>query len=279
MIVIVYTGEQRRNMEDDLRGKFEGKTAVVLGASAEGGIGWATAEALAREGAQVVVGARSEAPLKKLAEQIGGLAVQCDAGDENDIRRLAKAALDAYGRVDIAVQSAGKPVRSLIADLDEEMLTEAARINWFSNVYFIKHMAEAMEADGSIVIISSLASTNSVLPLCAYASAKAASDALVRHAALEYGPRNIRINSILPGPVLTNLGKAHYSTPGVVEAYTRNIPLNRAGLPEDIADAIVWLAGPAFVTGLNLPVNGGMQLSRFPYPDEFPGNASTDTRQ
>src|SRR4030095_4826835 len=93
-----------------------GKVAVVLGASAEGGTGWAIAEALAAQGAKVVVGARSLAPLQKLATRIGGTAVACDAGNEAQVKALAKAALTNYGQLNIAVNSAGLPVMSMIAE-------------------------------------------------------------------------------------------------------------------------------------------------------------------
>jgi NAD(P)-dependent dehydrogenase (short-subunit alcohol dehydrogenase family) len=148
---------------------------------------------------------------------------------------------------------------------------DAARVNWFSNVFFVKHMAAAIGSNGSIIIVSSLASTHPIAPMFTYAGAKAATDSMIRYAAFEYGPRQIRINSILPGPVLTELGTEHHSTPGVPEAYNRNIPLDRMGTGEDMANAVLWLAGPAYITGAQLPINGGLHLSRFPYPDEFPG--------
>src|SRR5579859_2747414 len=92
------------------------KVAVVLGASAEGGTGWAVAEGLAAEGAKVVVAARRLEPLQKLAERIGGLAVTCDAANEGEIVRLSKAAADGFGPIDIAVNSAGLPVLGMIAN-------------------------------------------------------------------------------------------------------------------------------------------------------------------
>lgn len=95
---------------------LHGKVAVVLGASAEGGTGWAVAEALAQAGAKVVVGARSFAPLQKLADKIGGTALACDAGDEAQVKALVDLAVSRYGRLDIAVNAAGLPMMSSIAD-------------------------------------------------------------------------------------------------------------------------------------------------------------------
>ena len=248
-----------------------GKVAVVLGASAEGGTGWAVAEALAANGAKVVVGARTFPPLQRLAERIGGLPVRCDAGEEADIKALAKAAIDHYGRLDIAVNSAGQPGMGMIADLTQEMLDTGCRVNYFGAAFFIKYMAAAIGSNGSIVFISSMSTTHPVFPHGAYAAAKSAADCIIRYAALEYGPKNIRINSILPGAINSDMAKEAFANPAFAKAYEREIPLGRVGTPEDFANAVLWLAGPAYVTGLNLQVNGGNQLTRFPYLDEVVG--------
>jgi NAD(P)-dependent dehydrogenase (short-subunit alcohol dehydrogenase family) len=250
--------------------QLRGKVAVVLGASAEGGTGWAIAEGLAAAGAKVVVAARRLQPLQKLAQQIGGLAVACDAAKEEEIVGLARAAIDAYGPIDIAVNSAGLPVLGMIANARTEKLQRALDVNYIANVHFIRTMAEVMRDGGSIVLITSYSAAQPVFPHFAYACAKAASDCLVRYAALEYGPRGIRVNSIQPGPIKTDLARNLYATPGVEEIFAREIPLGRVGLPDDYANAVLWLAGPAFVTGLNLPVTGGNQLTRMPRTDELP---------
>jgi len=251
------------------------KVAVVLGASAEGGTGWAIAEALAAQGAKVVVGARTAAPLQRLADRIGGTAVVCDAGDEAQVAALAKAALSTYGKLNIAVNSAGLPVMTLVANTTQANLDDAVRVNFFGNVYFVKHMAEAIGSDGSIVLISSMSTTHPVFPHYAYACGKAASDCMVRYAAIEYGPRRIRINSILPGPIKSEMAREAFAIPGFEAVYEREIPLGRVGYPEDFANGVLWLAGPSFVTGLNLQLNGGNHLTRFPYLHELPlGEAS-----
>lgn len=247
------------------------KVTVVLGASAEGGTGWAIAEALARNGAKVVVGARTLPALEVLAKRINGVAVRCDAGDETEVAALAKTALDRFGRLDIAVNAAGLPVMGTIAELPQAQLDAAVRVNLFGNFYFLRHMAEAIGSDGSIIIISSMSSTHPVQPHVAYACAKAGVDCLVRYAALEYGPRNIRVNSILPGAIKSDMAREAFATPGFEECFAREVPLGRVGYPEDFANAVLFLAGPAYVTGTNLQINGGAQLARMPYLDELPG--------
>lgn len=250
---------------------LEGKVAVVLGASASKGTGWAVAEALAAAGARVVVGARSLEPLELLAGKIDGTAVRCDVSSERDVTAAAEAAIDRYGRLDIAVNAAGLAGQGLIDEADSDDLQKAIANNYFANVYFVKHMARAIGSNGSITIISSLSTTNPMIPFFSYACAKAATDCLVRYAALEYGPRGIRVNSILPGPIQSDMTAAIYAQPGYVEALEREIPLRRIGFPRDFVDAVLWLAGGAYVTGLNIPVCGGIQLTRFPYQDELPG--------
>lgn len=257
-----------------------GKVAVVLGASAEGGTGWAIAEGLAERGAKVVVAARSYEPLTKLADRIGGFAVRCDAGSEEDIKALTKATLDRYGHVDIAVNSAALPTRSAIADIDQAQLDMSFRVNFFGNLFFIQQMAEAIGRDGSIIYVSSMATTHPLPPHAVYASAKSASDCLIRYAALEYGPRNIRVNSILPGAIRSHMVAEAFKDPSYEATLRKEVPLGRIGEVEDFADAVLWLATSAYVTGLNLQVNGGNHLTRFPYLHEFgSGDSTFDTVQ
>lgn len=251
-------------------GRLSGQVAVVLGASAKGGTGWAVAERFAAEGAKVVVGARTFEPLARLADQIGGLAVKCDAAEESDVAALAAAAVERFGKVDLAVNCAGLPVPGSIDGVTLEMLESAVRVNFFGSTWFVKHMARAIKSNGSIVLISSMSTTHTFLPFFAYACAKSALDCLVRYAAVEYGPRGIRVNSILPGPIDTEMGTALFSVPGTREAFAREIPLRRIGRPEDFADGALMLALQSFTTGVNLQLNGGNFLFRFPFTNELP---------
>jgi len=251
-----------------------GKVAVVLGASAEAGTGWAVAEALAASGARVMVAARTLGPLQRLAAKIGGGACRCDAGSEADIKALAEATLAQFGRLDIAVSAAGQPVMGMIAELTQEMLDLSSRVNYYGLAFFIKYMAAAIGSDGSIVFVSSMSTTHPVFPHVAYAAAKSAADCLVRYAALEYAPHRIRVNSILPGLINSDMAREAMANPAFARAYAREIPLGRPAEPADIADAVLWLAGPSYVTGLNLQVNGGNHLRRFPTLDEIEGGAA-----
>jgi NAD(P)-dependent dehydrogenase (short-subunit alcohol dehydrogenase family) len=263
-----------------MSGRFQGKTAVVLGASAEQGSGGAIAKALRSEGCDVVIAARRADVLQSFAEKIGAQPLIADARDETQVARLAEAAGARLGHIDIAVNAAGAPVRSSIASATPAVLQEALDLNYLAHVYFIKHMARVMERNGSIIVISSMSGTcvtdGTVFP---YSCAKAAANCLVQCAAIEYGPKNVRVNAILPGPIESAASRGLFKNAELRHAFEKEIPLGRIAQPEDIADAALWLAGPSFVTGLNLQVNGGMFLSRFPTPAELPGGSAAYQRR
>ena len=253
---------------------LSGKVAAVLGASAEGGTGWGIAEGLATRGAKVVVGARSLDPLKRLATKIDGYAVRCDAGSEVDIVAFRDAVLARYGRLDVAVNSAATPALAAIKDLTLDILQLGVRVNYFGMAFFVKYMAEAMEKSGAIILISTMGVTHPIFPAASYACGKAAMECLVRHAAIEYGPRNITINSIRAGTINSEMARGFFGSPGVAKRFEHEIPLGRLGRPEDISGCVEWLASGAYVTGCNIDVSGGNQLNRFPFLEELPGGSS-----
>jgi len=252
---------------------LEGKVAIVLGASAEGGTGWAVAEHLSAAGAMVMVAARREAPLQDLASRIGGVAVRCDAAKEDQIVALAQNARNQFGSIDIAINCAARPVLGMIGQTKLSDVQRSLDVNFLAHVAFVREMATIMRDGGAITLFSTSSAAQPILSFFPYACAKAATDCLVRFAALEFGPRGIRINSILPGPIKTEMASHLYSVPGTQEVFEREIPLGRIGVPEDFARLAVMLSGPHFMTGLNLPVSGGMQLTRAPRDDEMPAGA------
>lgn len=251
--------------------EIEGKIAVVLGASAAGGTGWAVAEHLAAAGAKVVVSARRKEPLEELAAKIDGLAVVCDAGNAEDISALANRIKQEFGGLDIAVNSAARPVIGTIAETDPAAVQKSIDVNFLGHVNFVREMGAIMRDDGSIILISTSSAVQPTMPFFPYACAKAATDCLVRYAAMEYGVRGIRVNSILPGPIKTELAAHLFEAPGAEEVFSKEIPLGRVGLPDDFGRIVTMLAGPHYITGVNLPVSGGMQLTRAARGDEMPG--------
>ena len=249
--------------------QLENKVAVVLGASSNGGTGWAVAEKLAAEGAQVVVAARRLGPLEELAEKIGGIPVACDAGDEDQVAALARAAEEAFGTIDVAVNCAFASGLGMIDDLDDAALRHSVDVNFMGQVYFVRHVARSMAEGGSIVLMSSEAAAQPLFGGFAYGCAKAATDSLVRYAALEYGPRGIRVNSILPGPIVVDRNAGYLDRPEIRDAFLQQIPLGRLGEPADFAQIVVWLAQAHLITGVNLRASGGMHLSGPPRLDRI----------
>jgi NAD(P)-dependent dehydrogenase (short-subunit alcohol dehydrogenase family) len=250
--------------------ELENKVAIVLGASAEGGTGWAVAEHLSAAGAEVIVAARREAPLRALAARIGGIAVRCDAAREEQIAALAGVVKEQFGGIDIAINCAASPVLGLIGESKLASLQRSLDVNFLAHVVFVREIAAIMRDGGSITLFSTSSAAQPLLGFFPYACAKAATDCLVRYAALEYGGRGIRVNSILPGPIKTEMAQHIFAVPGAEQVFEREIPLGRVGVPEDFARMAVMLSGPHYLSGVNLPVSGGMQLTRAPRQDELP---------
>ena len=253
-------------------GRLEGKVAVIIGASGKGSMGQATARRFVEEGASVVVAARRLGPLAALAAEIGATAVACDIAQEDQIAALAKAAVDKFGRVDIAVNFAGINVQSPIAQIDAAKLKDAIDIQFTGAILFIKHMAAAMpETGGSIIMTSSLTATLHPQGMTAYAATKAGVDHVVIIAANEYGKQNIRVNAITPGFIPTEMTNGIIAAaPVVPKAFLKETRLPRLGTVDDIANAALWLASDeAFVTGINLQISGGAQLGKFPSAEDF----------
>ena len=242
---------------------------AVLGASKEGGTGWMIAERLARDGCAVTVGARTADSLAKLAAAIGGRAVCCDATQEPEVAAFAAAAA-ADGPLSAAILVAGEGVRGTIDAIPDAELDRALRLNLVAPVYFLRHLARRMADGGGLVLMSSIAATNPWPGYFAYGAAKAGLQSLVGYGALEYAPRGIRVNAVVPGPIRTPSASALFENEHLRAALEREVPLGRTASTEAVTEAAVWLALRApSVTGECLHVDGGMHLRRPPFPDEL----------
>ena len=258
-------------------GLLDGKVAVVTGASSKGGIGEATARLFAKEGAKVVVAARSKDALDELAAEIGGLAVACDIGDEESIKGLAAAASDKYGKIDIAVNCAGINVGGPIAEATTENIMDGTMVHFVGTILFIRYMAEIMNDGGSIMTTSTLTSYHAGPGMAVYSGSKSGADQVVRVAAVEYGARGIKVNSFSPGFTITPMTQPFVGAPGldIEGAFTRETPLGRIATVDDIAHGALWLASDnSFVSGQNIQLNGGATLGRLPKPHEMAEQAA-----
>jgi 3-oxoacyl-[acyl-carrier protein] reductase len=248
---------------DDLRGK----ACLVTGAST--GIGAAVARALGRQGASVAVHYhRSADEARRVAEEVrtdGGQAVvlQGDVGDPAVAGRLVADTVAAFGRLDVLINNAGGPLRRTeFADTSDAFYDEVMNLN-FRSVFATCRAAVPRfrgQGSGTIINTTSVAARHGGGPgALVYAAAKAAVSNLTRGLAKELAPHRIRVNAISPGVVLTPIHE-RLSTPAIMEAFVRQVPLGRAATAEECVGAFLFLASErlsSYVTGQVLEVNGG----------------------
>ncbi len=241
---------------------LEGRTALVTGASR--GIGAAIALALDRAGARVALVARNVAALDAVAERLGNdpVVLAADLADPDVPARLVAEASDRLGRIDVLVNNAAAAAREPTEKLDAALVDRLYAVNVRAPLLLIAALIPSMVERGSGVIIS-LSSVSAVVGTprrAAYAATKGAIDAATRSLAIELGPHGIRVNTVAPGVVDTEMWARNKAIPGVVEQIEALTPLRRWSTPDDIADVVVFLASDAarFVTGETMCVDGGM---------------------
>ena len=250
---------------------FAGKSAVVLGASARGNCGWEIAKQLADQGARVTVAARRMDGLQELADIIDGLAVRCDTSVEEDVEALAEAAVAAHGAIDVAITTAGVPFVGTIDAIAPELMRAAFDINFYGPYHFIKHMTRKMNNGGALVVVTTTSTSMAIPGYGAYGAAKGAAAVLVKYAALEYAPRDIRVNIVQPGVIETPMTAVLRANPEAWDTVLKEIPLGRAVQASQVADACLWLSHPnAAITGETLTVDNGNHLLRQVQPHELP---------
>ena len=238
-----------------------GKTALVTGASR--GIGRAIAMSLGTAGARVAVAARTEQDLSVVATEVGEpeLAFVVDLGESGAAEDLASRVLATLGRVDILVNNAGISYTRRTEKVDAVSVTDVLRVNLESALLLASAIAPAMfDRGGSIVNVSSLAGVVGTPAQAIYAASKGGLDAATRSLACEWGPRGIRVNSVAPGLIITDMWERGRQQPGVADALEKHLALRRWGEPEDVAKVVTFLASDlaAYVTGETILVDGGM---------------------
>jgi len=238
------------------------RIAVVIGAAS--GIGWATAQALASQGDRVIVADRNAGGAQARAAELGEphTAATVDVTDEDLVQRL----FEETGQVDVVVNCAGFSNVGLITDMPVDQFRDVIDVCLTGAFIVAKHAGRNLRPGGALVSISSLNGRQPAAGMSAYCAAKAGLSMLTQVAALELGPRGIRVNAVAPGFVHTPLTAPAAAVPGVVEEYLENTALGRAGTPEDIANAVLYLCSPAasWLTGEVLDLNGGAHLKRYP---------------
>ena len=250
--------------------ELHGKVAIVLGASTPGGMGEAIVRRLAREGATVVVSARSRERIAVLAADVGGSALAADITDERQIAALVAHALNQHGRLDIAVNAVGVTARARIAEMTPELLLQMAALHFVGPALFIKHVAEVLPEWAPIVNISSLSVYDTMSNFLAYSASKAAGDRLIRGAAVEYRHKRLRINGLVPSMVLSHMSRHGSAELGIdvgnmERDFVRLTPLGRLATPDDIAAMVfAMVRDEYFESGQIVHCSGGNSLMGHP---------------
>ena len=249
------------------------RVAIVTGAGL--GIGRGIAVGLAEAGADVVVAARTAADLEEVAEQIRArgrraLVVPTDVTDEAALEHLVQAAVEAFGRLDIAVNNAGGAMPRAAMDTSQGFMARTFHFNVIAPLTLTKLAARQMvetAGGGAVVNISSRSASMTQTSFVAYGAAKAALDRLTRNIAAELAPR-VRVNAIDVGGVATRSLDVVLTDDALRDQFLAGTPMRRPGEPEDIACAVLYLVSEAssWVTGKVFEVDGGTESPAITVP-------------
>ena len=242
------------------------RVAVIIGGAS--GIGWATARLLAEQGCRVTIADRNDELAHQRATELGDPHswARVEVTDEDSVAALFDGLVRREGGVHVVVNCAGFSGFGLITELDAEQFRSVIDVCLTGAFLVIKHAGRHLPDGGTLVSLTSLNARQPAIGMSAYCAAKAGLSMLTEVAALELGPRGVRVNAVAPGFVHTPLTEGAVAIPGVLDEYVENTALGRAGTPEDVAAAVAFLCSPqsSWLTGEILDLNGGAHLKRYP---------------
>ncbi|MCW9707277.1 SDR family NAD(P)-dependent oxidoreductase [Fodinibius salsisoli] len=245
--------------------QLENKVSVVTGGNS--GIGYASAKKLKKQGATVIITGRNTAKVQKAADELGVTGIVADVTDLKAVERAVDQVKNEFGNVDILFVNAGIFQPAPVGQITEEMFDHQMGINFKGAVFTIEKFLPILNDGASIINLASVNAYAGMSNTAVYAASKAALNSYTRIAATELAPRNIRINSVNPGPVSTPIfgktGMSEEQIDGFAEAMLNRIPLNRFGEPEDIAELVSFLASDkaSFITGGEYNIDGGVNIN------------------
>jgi NAD(P)-dependent dehydrogenase (short-subunit alcohol dehydrogenase family) len=247
---------------------LSGQVAVITGSSR--GIGRSAAEIMASLGAKVVISSRKADACAAVAgaiKQAGGeaIVIPCNISRKDEVQELVKRTLDQWGRIDTLVCNAAvNPYFGPLAKIPDEPFDKIMSSNIKSNLWLcnfaIPGMAE--KGGGSVIIVSSIGGLRGSAMLGAYGISKAADFQLARSLAVEWGPKNVRINCVAPGLIKTDFARALWENTEALKPRLATTPLRRIGEPDEIGGIVAFLASKAasFMTGTVVVADGGVTI-------------------
>jgi len=242
--------------------KLSGKIAFITGGTT--GIGAATAELFESEGAKVIVTGRNPATVEAARDRFPRIeAVVADQSDAVSTKALIESIRAKHGRIDILFVNAGVAHFAPIENVDEDFFDKQFDVNVRGAYFVVKHALAIIPDGGAIILTASTAASSGAPGMSVYAATKAALRSFGRTLAAELAPRNIRVNTLSPGPIRTPIfGKTGLSREQIdqfIEGMKSRVPLGRIGNPEEVAATALYLAADAtFVTGGEIVVGGGL---------------------